>query len=240
MFCLRSRAFGANMTDQSVILYHAKTPVSGPLGRRNTMTRAAGGRAGKAALRRDAILTAALDEFAANGFAATRLDDVAWRAGVAKGTIYLHFRDKEALFQELIRSVFTPLIGRLEGIAEQEMPLRDFAERLIELFVDQILATRRKDVIRLIIAEAPRFPTSAGFHYREVLSRVIVLVRGLLRRAAKRGEIEADALVRFPQLLIAPGLVAIVWSGLFDRFEPLDVRALMRSHLDLLFRDSGS
>jgi AefR-like transcriptional repressor, C-terminal domain len=95
-------------------------------------------------------------------------------------------------------------------------------------------------VIRLIIAEGPRFPAIAEFHYREVLSRVIALVRGLLRRAVQRGEIEADALIRFPQLLIAPGLVAIVWSGLFDRFEPLDVRALMRAHLDLLFRDSGS
>lgn len=214
--------------------------LSAPLGRRNTTTRAAGGRAGRAALRRDAILAAALDEFATNGFAATRLDDVARRAGVAKGTIYLHFRDKEALFQELIRSAFTPLIGRLEEMAGHEMPLRNFAERLIELFVDQIFATRRKDVIRLIITEGPRFPAIAEFHYREVLSRVIALVRGLLRRAAERGEIEADALIRFPQLLIAPGLLAIVWSGLFDRFEPLDVRALMRAHLDLLFRDLGS
>ena len=64
---------------------------------------------------------------------------------------------------------------------------------------------------------------------------MIAAVRGLLRRAAARGEIGADALARFPQLLVAPGLVAIVWSGLFDRFEPLDVAALMRAHLDLLF-----
>ena len=60
------------------------------------------------------------------------------------------------------------------------------------------------------------------------------------RRAAARGEIAADALTRFPQLLVAPGLVAIVWSGLFDRFEPLDVAALMRTHLDLLFGERRS
>jgi AcrR family transcriptional regulator len=212
---------------------------SNPASARLAHRRNAGGRDGKAALRRDAILAAALDEFAANGFAATRLDDVARRAGVAKGTIYLHFRDKEALFQELIRSVFTPLIGRLEQMAAHEMPLRDFAERLVDIFVEQIFATRRKDVIRLIISEGPRFPAIAEFHYREVLSRVIALVRAFLRRAIERGEIETDALIRFPQLLVAPGLVAIVWSGLFDRFEPLDVRALMRAHLDLLFRGSA-
>ena len=71
------------------------------------------GRAARAAERRQAIIEAALDEFVARGFAATRLDDVAKRAGVAKGTIYLHFKDKEALFQELIRTALVPLIGRL-------------------------------------------------------------------------------------------------------------------------------
>src|SRR5436853_2919680 len=145
-----------------------------------------GGRAEKAAARREAILAAALDEFAAQGFAATRLDDVARRAGVAKGTIYLHFRDKEALFQDLIRSVLSPLVGMLEGIAQADAPLRSLAERIVDVFVDEIYATRRKDVIRLIITEGPRFPKLAEFYYREVLSRVIAAIRGLLRHAMER------------------------------------------------------
>src|SRR4051794_3681824 len=70
-------------------------------------------RASRAAERREAIVAAGLEEFVALGFAATRLDDVAKRAGVAKGTIYLHFKDKEALFEELIRTALVPLIGRL-------------------------------------------------------------------------------------------------------------------------------
>jgi hypothetical protein len=70
-------------------------------------------RAARAAERRAAIVDAALDEFTARGFAATRLDDVAKRAGVAKGTIYLHFADKEALFQELVRSALVPTMLRL-------------------------------------------------------------------------------------------------------------------------------
>src|SRR6266851_4186530 len=111
----------------------------------------AGGRAEKSAARREAILAAALDEFAAQGFAATRLDDVARRAGVAKGTIYLHFRDKEALFQDLVRSVLSPLVGKLETIAQADAPLRSLAERIVEMFVTEIYGTRRKDVIRLII-----------------------------------------------------------------------------------------
>jgi AcrR family transcriptional regulator len=199
-----------------------------------------GGRAEKAAARREAILAAALDEFGAQGFAATRLDDVARRAGVAKGTIYLHFRDKEALFQELVRSVLSPLVGMLEAIAEVDAPLRALAERFVDVFVTEIYGTRRKDVIRLIITEGPRFPKLAEFYYREVLSRVIQAMRGLLRHGIERGELESEAILRFPQLLVAPGLVAIIWSGLFDRFEPIDVRALMNAHLDLLFKERGA
>jgi AcrR family transcriptional regulator len=185
--------------------------------------------------RREAILAAALDEFSARGYAAARLDDVARRAGVAKGTIYLYFRDKEALFQDLVRSVISPLIARFETSVEMDLPARAIAERIVDLFVREVYGTRRKDVIRLIIAEGPRFPKLAEFYYREVISRVIAAVRALLKRAAERGEITAEALTRFPQLLVAPGLVAIGWSGLFDRFDPLDVEALMRTHLDLLF-----
>jgi hypothetical protein len=59
-------------------------------------------------------------------------------------------------------------------------------------------------------------------------------LRAILRRAHERGEIKTDVLVRFPQLLPAPGIVAVIWSGLFDRFEPLDVRAMMRAHFDVL------
>src|SRR4051812_7667991 len=73
----------------------------------------ASNRAERAAERREAIIAAAMDEFIAQGFAATRLDDVAKRAGVAKGTIYLHFKDKEALFEELIRKAIVPLVNRL-------------------------------------------------------------------------------------------------------------------------------
>src|SRR5262245_2400369 len=68
-------------------------------------------RAERQVQRREAILAAALDEFSARGFAAARLDDVAKRAGVAKGTIYLYFRDKESLFQELVRSMLSPIVG---------------------------------------------------------------------------------------------------------------------------------
>jgi AcrR family transcriptional regulator len=196
-----------------------------------------GARAEKSAARREAILAAALDEFSAQGFAAARLDDVARRAGVAKGTIYLHFRDKEDLFQELIRSVLSPFVGTLETALKADVPVRAVADRIVELFVSEVYGTRRKDVIRLIISEGSRFPNLAEFYYREVLSRILHAMRGLLRRAVERGEIKGDAILRFPQLMGAPAVVAILWNGLFERFEPLDVKAFMHAYLDLLFAE---
>jgi len=208
-----------------------------PAARRQTAGSAA--RLAKTAARRDAILDAALDEFSARGFAAARLDDVAQRAGVAKGTIYLHFKDKESLFQELIRAKMGPVVGSLEAAFSADLPLRTIVDQAIEVFMREIFATKRKQVIRLIISEGPRFPALAEFYYREVLARVLKAARELFRRAFDRGELSSDALIRFPQLFGAPPIVAIVWSGLFDRFEPLAVDAMMRAYFDCLFVARG-
>ncbi len=184
----------------------------------------------KSAARREAILAAALDEFSARGFAAARLDDVAKRAGVAKGTIYLHFRDKEALFQEIVRSLMGPFVGTVEQAFLANIPLRTLADQVVELFVREVFGTRRKDIIRLMMTEGPRFPKLA-----EVLSRVFNAARKRLQRALDAGEISHKALVRYPQLIAAPGITAIIWTGLFDRFEPLNVRELMQAQMNILF-----
>ncbi|HET7802952.1 MAG TPA: TetR/AcrR family transcriptional regulator [Pseudolabrys sp.] len=215
---------------------------AGRAGRRKRATEAAraaaihasAGRKARSGVRREAILAAALDEFSSRGFEAARLEDVARRAGVAKGTIYLYFRDKESLFQELIRTMLTPLVGTIEAMGQADVPLPVLADRIADLFVSQVYETRRKDVVRLMISEGRRFPKLAEFYYREVLSRIIAAVRMLLQRAAARGEVP-EGLAEFPQIIAAPGLVAIIWNGLFERFEPLDVRKMMKTYLEVLF-----
>src|SRR4029079_4168106 len=189
--------------------------------------------------RRDAILDAALAEFAAQGFAATRLDDIARRAAVAKGTLYLYFRDKESLFKELVRSRLSPLVGAIRTAAARDLSVRALVELILYVFLTEIYGTGRKDIIRLIISEGPRFPELAEFYHREVIARVLPLLRRRLRQAVKSGELRHDALVRFPQLLVAPALVAILWSALFGRFSPLDARAFLRAHLEVLFPESA-
>lgn len=190
--------------------------------------------------RREAIIAAGLDEFIARGFAATRLDDVARRAGVAKGTIYLHFKDKEALFQELVRSALVPLIGRLTVPPVAGGSARAFVEAFAETFVREVAQTRRGDIVRLIMAEGARFPSLAEFYYREVVERGIAGMRTLIEYGIARGEIRNEALVLYPQIVVAPAMVAVIWQGLFGRHAPLDAMAMMKVHIDLIFGERST
>jgi AcrR family transcriptional regulator len=195
----------------------------------------ASNRAERAAERREAIIEAAMDEFIARGFAATRLDDVANRAGVAKGTIYLHFKDKEALFQELVRTALVPLIGRLAAPPVAGGSVRAAIEAFAQTFAREVVATRRGDIVRLIIAEGTRFPSVADFYYREVVSRGIAAMGVLIELGIKNGEISQPGLARFPQLVVAPAIIAVIWQGLFGRHAPLDASEMFRVHLDMIF-----
>jgi AcrR family transcriptional regulator len=192
-------------------------------------------RAEKSAARREAIVAAALEEFTARGFAAARLDDVAQRAGVAKGTIYLHFRDKDALFQEIVGTMLVPLIDVIVSPPPADVPVRLVLKGFADLFIREVYGTKRREVLRLIMTEGPRFPQLAEFYYRNVVGRAVAAMRALLQQAAERGEIPHAAVLEFPQLVVAPMIMAIIWSGLFERFEPLDVTALMHAHIDILF-----
>ena len=192
-------------------------------------------RAERSAERRAAIVEAAMDEFVARGFAATRLDDIARRAGVAKGTIYLHFKDKESMFEELIRTALVPLISRLAAPPTITGPVRDAVEGFAEIFIREVATTRRGDIIRLIVSEGPRFPAIADFYFREVVSKGLVAMRRLVQLAITRGEIRQKELAQFPQLIVAPAIVAVIWQSLFARHAPLDGIAMFKVHLDLIF-----
>lgn len=184
-----------------------------------------------------AILDAALDVFAEKGFADTRLDDVAARAGVAKGTIYLYVESKQALFEALVRSGIAGPLAAIEAhILALDAPAETMLRMAFAALRREILETRRKEIIRLVLAEAGRFPDIAAFYHREVVSRGMALLRRVAERAVERGEFRSDELARFPQLAIAPALVALLWAGLFERFEPLDAEALFDAHLTLLMR----
>lgn len=184
--------------------------------------------------RRRIILTAALEVFSRHGFAAARLDDVAAQAGVAKGTLYLYFPNKQMLFEELIRSYVSPLFDKLAQDTLPNVPPQVFIAQFFEMFRTQILGTERQRILQLLITEGARFPAIAEFYHREVISRGLKLIRGVLERAARDGMPAAAALIQFPQLLVAPLIVSVIWDALFGRIHPLDVEGMLKAHVRLL------
>jgi AcrR family transcriptional regulator len=205
-----------------------------PLAKRGALSRRDPG------ARRQAILEAALAVFTSQGFAAAKLDVVADRAGVAKGTIYLHFKDKQDLFEQMVREAVSPVIARLEALAKiPELPADMVLQTMFEVFRTDVLGTSRKDLLRLVLTEGPRFPAIAEFYHREVVSRGLKLMGEILQRAGAKGELSADGLARFPQLVVAPLILALVWDGLFAAIEPLDVKGLLGVYRELLLRSQG-
>lgn len=135
------------------------------------------------------ILAAAIEVFGDHGLAAARLDDIARRAGVSKGTIYLYFPNKEALFKEMIRQT---IIAWIE-LSEQGLGGRtgSATEQLTQFMTEWWAALRSRDyatVYRLVLAELHRFPDLAEFYSREVVLRALTLIAGLIRRGVEAGE----------------------------------------------------
>ena len=181
------------------------------------------------------ILDAALAEFAANGYAATRLDDVARRAGISKGTIYLYFDSKEELFRGVVRRSVVPQLDVLRaavegfgGSAEAFLRTRfkEFALRLVDSEV--------RFIFRLLVAEGHKFPDLTRFYADEVIGRGMAVLRRLVARGVARGEFRPTALDEVPQLLIAPALLGLLWKALFDRHRPLDLELMLDTYVDLL------
>lgn len=190
----------------------------------------------RARQKRTQILDAALEVFSAQGYAAARLDDVAAKAGVAKGTLYLHFTSKQDLFEQLIAGAVAPVLGTVAAAAaDPDRPTADLLRMIYELVEREVLRTRRKDILRLVLTEGHRFPAIAAFYHREVVSRGLDALQRLARRAEARGELSCDAVVRFPHLLIAPVLAAVLWDGLFAPFAPLDIPAMLDAQRQLVF-----
>jgi AcrR family transcriptional regulator len=185
------------------------------------------------ALRNEQILAAAFDVFAAHGYAETRLDEVAKRAGVAKGTIYLYFKNKEQLFRAVARSLiqkrFDALVGTFRGTAPEL--LRELLSRMYSQIVRN---DRARSIVRLMLAESGKFPRLSEIYHREIIAPGIKAVRQVLKRGIASGEFRKTPAVEFPQILVAPGILAIVWKLLHGDRHRLDLNAYLQAHLDFV------
>lgn len=184
------------------------------------------------------ILAAALVCFAERGYAATRLDDVARRAGVTKGTLYLYFPNKEELFKAVVRQAIVPNLAQGEALVAAS---NEASAVILGRLLRQWLAfhgTPASAIPKLMLAEAGNFPDLARFYYVEVVERGKNLLRRLLQRAVERGEFRPIDIDNAVFCIIGPVIMSLLWRHSFERHDShaLDANALYRTHLDLLTR----
>ena len=185
------------------------------------------------------ILDAALAVFARKGFAATRLDDVAAKAGITKGTIYLYFDSKQALFEALARQSVGAQIDQVTAqLANFSGSSADLLRLVLTTMGHFAMTSDRIVLPRLVLAEAANFPELAQFWRREVVDRGIGLMSGIIERGIARGEFRRVEPQHAARLCIAPMLVIMLWRTTFAQFDaaPYDYQGLIETHLRTLLK----
>jgi AcrR family transcriptional regulator len=178
------------------------------------------------------IIAAALELFTERGFGATKLEDVARRAGAAKGTLFVYFPTKQDLFRAVARSVLAVnLDPLLQAAANLDKPLTELVPMLLNSAA-QFGETRIPAIVRLLIAEARAFPDLAQVWHDEVLSKVLAVVTTAIERAQSRGEIRKGDARLFAFSIVGPMLAGILFREVFkDANVALpDLHRLARQH----------
>jgi AcrR family transcriptional regulator len=185
------------------------------------------------------ILDAALAVFAQKGFAATKLDDVAAKAGITKGTIYLYFDSKQALFEALARQ---SVGAQIEQVTAQLANFSGTSAQLLRFVLSTMghfaMTSDRVVLPRLVLAEAANFPQLAEFWRREIVERGIALMSGIIQRGIDRGEFRKIEPQHAARLCVAPILIIVLWRTTFAQFDaqPYDYQGLIDAHLQTLLK----
>lgn len=189
--------------------------------------------------RPEEIVAAALEAFAEHGYEGTRLDDVARRAGVTKGTIYLYFKSKEDLFQAVVRQTVVPVLARSEEeVANYQGSSADLLRTMVRGWWDVVSNTPLSGVVKLIVAEATNFPEVTRFYYKEVIRRGQQLFAQVLQRGVDSGEFRPVDVMLTVRLVTAPLLLTVLHTHSLYRCvrEPFDIDRYIDTHLDMLLR----
>jgi AcrR family transcriptional regulator len=180
------------------------------------------------------ITAAALEAFAEKGYAGTRVEEVAKRAGVSKGLMYLYFKTKEELFKAVVKSVVVRRIDQLiENTESTDLSAENFIRGPLLTFMKQVPGSPVAIVIRLLISEGSRHPDLVDYYYENVVAKGLAAISGLVERGVERGEFRKSVITELPQLFLAPVMLSIVW-GIVFKTRDLDTDQLIETQVELL------
>jgi len=185
------------------------------------------------------ILDAAMQVFAEKGYAAARMEDIAARAGVTKGTIYLYFASKEEVFKSLAREhVGETLTQAVQLAAQYQGTVRDFLTIMLTNMAEKLQRGQIAIFPKIIIGESGNFPELARFWRDEVIDKALGMMAGIIAKGVARGELRDLPPEMVTRLCIAPLILSIIWRTTFARFDdtPFDYQKLFETHIDVLLK----
>lgn len=181
------------------------------------------------------ICAAALEVFAEKGFAAARLDEIARRAGVSKGTLYLYFKDKEELFRAVVRDTVSPNIDHLrDAIMAADLPFSQIVPMFLPRLASVAASIPLGAVIKMVIGESGNFPELARVWHDQVVSRALEVIVGLVERAQQKGEIRPGDPRFHAFSLMGPMLMGLIYREVLQPAggAPVDLEALAQQHAE--------
>ncbi len=180
------------------------------------------------------ITAAAFETFAEKGYASTRVEEVAKRAGISKGLLYLYFKTKEELFKAVIRSFVVPKIDELTDIIDShELSSEAFLRGPFLEFAKTLPGSPISILVRLMIAEGPKHPDLLRFYWDNVISRGLAALELLVRRGVDNGEFRPTVVNELPHLFVMPVVFSVIFRLLFEKQCP-DTDKLIETQVDLL------
>lgn len=185
------------------------------------------------------ICAAALDVFAEKGFAAAKLDEIARRAGVSKGTLYLYFKDKAELFRAVVRDAIAPNVQAMtSALASLDAPFADIIRMFLAGFAEREARLPVGAVAKIVIGESRNFPELARVWHDEVASKAIAALAGFVERAQQRGEVRSGDPRLYALSLMGPMVLGALWRATLVPVgaRPLDLHALAQQHAETVLR----
>ena len=189
--------------------------------------------------RPDEIIAAALEVFVEKGFAAARLEDIAARAGVSKGAVYLYFSTKEDIFRAVVEQGFAPNLQAVRSMADGDQVAFPDLLRAFTVTISQLIATTSVGgIVKVVIGESRNFPQLARAWHDSLVDPALGAMTAAIARAQARGELRPGDPRQYAISLVSPLLVGVIWRETFVPIgaEPLDISALARQHVELWLR----
>lgn len=183
------------------------------------------------------IIAAGFEEFSEKGFDAARLEDVATRAGVAKGTIYIYFDSKEALFEAAVRSKAALILEQTHNvIASHSGTTMELLKKVFTAMYQRARDRNIQTIIKIIISEGDRFPEIRKFYYKEFVEKTHKTLESVVAQGVARGEFRKSAVTDLPIVIFAPGIMAMLWQMTFSSYKAIEPEEFLEAHIEMATR----